>query len=186
MNECMDARAEGEPEMPGEAALPQEGQGSAWAGCPVTAADIDEAVSEVFHSMMGIVAIPNEHRRAAREHISAMIQLSGSRDGRCTVEMPQEAGDWLTDSLMGSEADWDDDMIHDAVGELCNIITGGIKRRLGEWLGECRISLPQICRSRPHELDSAASSAIRRLYSVGTTTLVVTLAFYPVSYRTTD
>lgn len=185
MNDCMNRRAEREPELPGEAALPQEGRGPAWAGCPVTAADIDETVSEVFQSMMGIAAVPGEHRRMAREHISAMIQLSGSREGRCTVEMPPEAGDWLTDLMMGSEADWDDDMIHDAVGELCNIITGGVKRRLGEWLGKCRISLPQVCRSRPLELDSAASSAIRRLYSVGTTTLVVTLAFYPV-YRTTD
>lgn len=154
-----------------------------WDACPVTSGDVDDAVSEVFQSMLGTACTSSAYGRITGERISATIRMSGGRQGMCVVEMPAEAGDWLTDSLMGSEADWDDEMIHDAVGELCNMITGGVKRRMGSWLGECRISLPEVWHYRRPETEGAQSAGMRRFYAVGTTTLLaVTLTFY----RTTD
>ncbi|GAC1650370.1 MAG: hypothetical protein NVS9B15_09910 [Acidobacteriaceae bacterium] len=187
LNACNDRRIKLEPEAQGDAGLREEYHWTAmWLGCPVTAADIDDAVSKIFRMVLGTVSTPRAHGPMTGERISATIRLSGSREARCTVEMPAETGDWLTDGLMGSEADWDDEMIHDAVGELCNMVTGALKHRLGAWLGNCRTSLPEVCRSRSGELDAPAGTAMHRTYSVGASSVAVTLAFYPSSYRTTD
>ncbi|GAC1424770.1 MAG: hypothetical protein NVSMB62_21790 [Acidobacteriaceae bacterium] len=186
MNDCIGSRREPESEELGDAALAGKDRDLAWLGCPLKTADIDEIVSEIFQSMLGAACTPNAYKAPIRERISATIRLSGDRAGSCAVEMPAEAGDWLTDSLMGSEADWDDEMIQDAVGELCNMVTGGLKRRLGAWLGECRISLPEVHRSPPLRMEPLAGAAMQRSYSVGSGTLTVSLAFHCKSYLTTD
>lgn len=178
MNDCIGTRTDRESTETRRVASVAEGERLRWCECPLAVQDVDDAVMQVFELMVGVSCSPVERESAATERVVAEIAIMGAREGRCAVELPAEAGDWLTDSLMGSDADWDDEMIHDAVGELCNMITGGVKRRLGRWLGECSISLPEVSRRRANELPSPIDGEMRRHYRVGEMTVSVTVSFY--------
>lgn len=106
---------------------------------------IDSAVAEVFQRMLWQTCRVAKVDCGGRERIRACITLSGDPAGRCCVELPASAGDQVADALLGSEGDWDDELIEDAVGELCNMIMGGVKGRLGP-KGVCGISVPEVTR----------------------------------------
>lgn len=133
----------------------------------VMAEHLDAVMMAICTSMLGIECVPTEHRLGfGEDRVSAAIRVGGVCEGVCLVEMAIPGGDWLTDTLMGSAADWDDEMIDDAVGELCNMVTGGLKGRLGRWSRECRISLPEVWRGRG-EVSDAAVPGVWRFYRVG-------------------
>jgi len=68
---------------------------------------------------------------AAEIGIAAKILLSGAIEAQCLVEFPQATAKKLTDAFLGSQDDWEDALIEDAIGELCNMIAGGWKSALG-------------------------------------------------------
>ncbi|MDP9040040.1 MAG: chemotaxis protein CheX [Acidobacteriota bacterium] len=175
----MESEREGEAEASADVRLTE-----AWdelGACPMTAADLDAAVMEIFESMLqtGCRVVPG--CRGAGLRVRASIRLSGAGGGICMVELPVEAGDWLTDSLMGSEADWDEEMVNDAVGELCNMIAGGVKRRLHTAPEEWQMSLPVVWRGGgegPGGEQVPGSHGMRRCYSMGAVTFAVRVAFW--------
>ena len=135
---------------------------------------MDAAVEEVFTSMLRAVCVVTDEV-CLEERICATIRVEGEPEGECAVEVPAAAGDRLTDALLGTEGDWDAAMIEDAVGELCNMIAGGIKRRMGIWRGRCRISLPRVRRLGAGELSVLPEGSTRRMYLLDEHTIAVTL-----------
>ena len=139
---------------------------------------MDAAVTEVFERMLWQSCKVAHVDCGGEERITAWIELKGSPEGRCGVEVPVCAGDQLTDALLGSEGDWDDALIEDAVGELCNMITGVMKTRMVQNDAECRISVPVVSRLKRADFReiSGQHAGLRRLYwfSEGST-LAVTL-----------
>jgi chemotaxis protein CheX len=138
------------------------------------AAYMDSAVEEVFTHMLRAVCLSTEEE-CTGERICASIRMEGQPAAECTVEVPVGAGDRITDALLGSEADWDEAMIEDAVGELCNMVAGGLKRRLGICRAGCVISLPRISRTTAHELRCGYRIVVRRRYLFGDDQIGVTL-----------
>jgi len=149
---------------------------------------VDAAVREVFERMLWEECRVSNVDWARGERICAWIEMRGEPEGCCRVEVAAAAGDLLTDTLLGSEGDWDAELIDDAVGELCNMITGGVKSRLGAKPGACRITLPMVLRTGgdsrfdtgagqvPVWEDAAGIETVRRLYWFGqASTLAVTL-----------
>lgn len=149
---------------------------------------VDAAVRDVFERMLWEECRLSNVDWAEGERVFAWIQMRGEADGSCGVEIAASCGDVLADALLGSEGDWDDELIDDAVGELCNMITGGVKSRLGVTPGACAVSLPSVMRfgggSRPVTSprgaplgdESEGTVTIRRMYWFGqASTLAVTL-----------
>ena len=150
---------------------------------------IDSAVAEVFEQMLWQTCRVSKVDCGGAERIRACITLRGPHSARCCVELPVTAGDQVADALLGSEGDWDDELIEDAVGELCNMIAGRVKSRLGpERLSGS--SLPEVVRVtgggvRPRTGSfvgvgwrpvQPSADAPRRLYWIGECcTLAVTL-----------
>ncbi len=62
-------------------------------------------------------------------------------------------------------------MVGDAVGELCNMIAGGWKKRIG---AEANLSVPTIRRA-PNCTPQSFASCMRRVYSFDNSTFVVIL-----------
>ena len=106
---------------------------------------IDSAVAEVFEQMLWQTCRVSKVDCGGAERIRACITLRGTQTARCCVELPVSAGDQVADALLGSEGDWDDELVEDAVGELCNMITGRVKSRLGAGSGGGN-SLPEVVR----------------------------------------
>ena len=136
-------------------------------------AHLDDAVAEVFELMLQLRCSVVDRCAAIEAGISATIVFSGTLEGQCVVRVSGAGADRLADALLGAEGDWDEEMIDDAVGELCNMIAGGWKSRLGAPASVCHLSVPAVSHGlAPSRL---GHSATRRFYGFDGAVLEVTL-----------
>jgi chemotaxis protein CheX len=108
--------------------------------------------------------------------ISARIDFSAPFEAKCVLEFPTASAQRLAGAFLGSsDADWDLGMVEDTVGELCNMIAGGWKKRLGVPAWGADLSVPHI--SRGPDLDAAndADNRIRRTYAFDALPFAVSL-----------
>jgi chemotaxis protein CheX len=148
---------------------------------------LDEAVSHVFaialnQTCVQIDEFPTESGDTGT-FISATILISGTLQGRCVVHLSTTAAYRLAANLIGADADsnqhtTDDAVIDDAVRELCNMIAGGWKSRLGALASACQISVPELSHNATH-MQSHGPTAIRRLYAFAGSLFEVTLTLCP-------
>ncbi len=110
---------------------------------------IDQSVADCFERMLNLPCLVTQSGPLLGTIIEAKIVFSDGTSGSCVVEASVPAADRLTDALLGSEADWDDDILDDAIGELCNIVAGGWKSRLPAGAQLCELSVPEIRRRTP-------------------------------------
>jgi chemotaxis protein CheX len=135
---------------------------------------VDDAVAEVFASMLQLPYAVVDEAPATGATISARIAFSGAIDGECVIQLPVRAAERLTDTLLEAEGDWDDEMIDDAVGELCNMIAGGWKSRSG-MDAKCQMSVPAVSRHNVRERVDENRDAMRRFYGLGEDVLEVAM-----------
>jgi len=145
---------------------------------------VDDAVAEVFLAMIGrrcaaVEPDPAIHAPSSTEHISARIALSGTLAVECAVEFPTPSAVRLTAALLGCHhAPWDDAMVADAVAELCNMIAGGWKKRLGQPAWGADLSVPAISRGPSPSSDrglNTGATTITRAYAFDGSPFVVHL-----------
>lgn len=100
------------------------------------------------------------------------------------VEFPTASAELLTNAFLGVATDsaaarWDDAMIGDAVGELCNMIAGGWKKRLGAPALGSDLSVPTILRGLSQQPDGdtpqPSTMSMRRTYAFDGVPFVVRL-----------
>jgi chemotaxis protein CheX len=106
------------------------------------AGQIDAAVTEVFDLMLQRACAPAAC--AAEPGLCACVRFSGAVEGGCEVTLSMTTAVRLTEALLGMDGAWDEAMVADAVGELCNMIAGGWKSRLGPVEAMCGMSVPAI------------------------------------------
>jgi chemotaxis protein CheX len=107
--------------------------------------------------------------------ISATILISGALQGRCIVHLSTASSARFTALLLGADTGCDQPIIDDAIRELCNMIAGGWKSRLGALASACQISVPAISHTAPPTLPDDPT-VLRRLYAFAGSFLEVTLA----------
>lgn len=138
---------------------------------------IDDIVADVFHMLMQQSCDVVGDAAATGIDISAKVLLSGSIEAQCLVEFPSATAKKLTDAFLGSEDKWEDAMIEDAVGELCNMIAGGWKIKLGATASASGLSVPAISRSRGSDRNTLnrCSLGMRRTYAFDNSPFTVSL-----------
>ena len=134
---------------------------------------MDEAVAEVFDRMLQRNCRPTSQASATHADIFACISFSGTLEAQCVVEFPSVSARQLAGALLGP-GEWDAAMLADAVGELCNMIAGGWKRRLGEPGGEANLSVPSISRAPANCGPRSWKPCIRIIYTFDDSLFVVT------------
>ena len=83
--------------------------------------------------------------------ISGIIGLSGEASGAVAISMKDITAYKVTKILTGTEHDFIDSDVTDAVGEIINIIAGNVKRDFEEEL-RIKISLPTIVKGKAHSI----------------------------------
>ena len=129
---------------------------------------MDDAVQEVFQNMLERSCATMDEDSKLAADISARITFSGTLHALCLVEFPASSAEKLTRAFLGSgDTVWDDAMIADAVGELCNMIAGGWKKRLGATAWGADLSTPSICRNCPYNSECTLPDGmrVRRAYA---------------------
>jgi chemotaxis protein CheX len=139
---------------------------------------IDGIIADIFQMMMQQSCEVVEDTDASGICIAAKILLSGLIEAQCLVEFPQATAKKLANALLGSEDTWEDAMIEDVVGELCNMIAGGWKSKLGAAASVSDLSVPAISRSHaPHRIPlNGCSLRMRRTYAFDNSPFTVSLA----------
>lgn len=109
-------------------------------GMEVQTAAVDEAALREQHILAGCVEITGDHRLA--------IQMA------CPLALARMAGATM---LMISEEELEQEMLQDAFGELCNLVGGLLKNKLG---GRNKLSTPTIAEGEHLNLRARGSHVL--------------------------
>ena len=114
---------------------------------------MDEAVEEVFSLMMGIsCAAVEDCPLDEAETISAVIGLAGALSGTCVLRGGERAAKRMAGALTGMEIASLDDMVKDAIGEICNMVAGAWKGKLAGLASGCMLSTPTVVTGSNYQL----------------------------------
>ena len=104
---------------------------------------------EVFSTMVGIedlLHLPSqiEPMTHFNDCITAMVGMAGTYSGLVNIHTPQSLALQITSSMLGMEVTEVDDDVHDALGEIANMIAGSFKLHLSRGGADIRISTPSV------------------------------------------
>ncbi|HEB51389.1 MAG TPA: chemotaxis protein CheX [Desulfobulbus sp.] len=107
---------------------------------------IIDATTEVFASMvfMELVAgdVIREDRADLGTNISSMIGLAGDLKGLLSVHCPRQVALAVSGAMLGMEPEELDDDVKDAMGEIANMVAGGLKASLLEAGSNVELAIP--------------------------------------------
>jgi chemotaxis protein CheX len=125
--------------------------------------------------MLDRACAPVEEPSHSGTDISASIIFSGSFHAECLVEFPAATARIVANCLLGpEEKERDEAIIFDAVGELCNMIAGGWKQRLGASASRADLSVPCVSKT-PAASAPPQPGTIFRTYAFDEASFTVTL-----------
>jgi chemotaxis protein CheX len=88
---------------------------------------------EVFASMIFIEITPevsSEENAAIEYNLSSLIGLAGDFKGILAIQCPAEVAMGITGAMLGMEVTELDGDVKDAIGEIANMVAGGLKEAL--------------------------------------------------------
>lgn len=108
---------------------------------------IESATREVFEVMLGSKLEPFQDDPSLVTEMIAMVGLSGRVAGvvsfHCTAQGAQRMATKMLGTAAAPAAE-EEDTARDAVGEICNMVAGSFKNKLGQVGDECKLSVPTI------------------------------------------
>jgi chemotaxis protein CheX len=125
-------------------------------------ASVSETLIEVFDTMLGLAATPASKppppaSGAVVERVTGCVGLGG--EGICGalyIHLPAGLARALAAAMLGMTVEEfsGDTEVNDAVGELCNMVTGGLKSRLCDAGTPCALSIPSVIRGTAYEIQA--------------------------------
>ena len=114
---------------------------------------MDEAVEEVFSLMMGVhCASVDDCPDDGAEIISSVIGLAGAMSGTCVLRCEERTARRIAGALTGTEFKSLDNLVKDAMGEVCNMVTGAWKGRHPVFASKCMLSTPTVVTGSSYQL----------------------------------
>jgi chemotaxis protein CheX len=107
---------------------------------------IEAATREVFEVMLGVKLEPFQDDPALVTEMIAMVGLSGRIAGVMSFHCTAQGARRMAKIMLGSASSGqeEEDEARDAVGEICNMVAGTFKNKLGQVGNECKLSVPTI------------------------------------------
>jgi len=85
-------------------------------------------------------------------NISGVIGLSNGITGSCSVSFPQSLAERIVAGFLGETLPIDEQMIHDGIGEVANMVAGGAKMRFASAGFNFSISTPTVVAGGPTQM----------------------------------
>ncbi len=117
---------------------------------------LELAIAEVFEIMLGCQVKPVAQPEP-RPHgeFTAMVGLAGALCGILTVCCDAETARQIAKSMLGDAAISEEEVV-DALGEICNMITGNFKNKLSGTDERCMLSVPSVVSGGEYKFHSLA------------------------------
>ncbi len=117
---------------------------------------------EIFSSMIFMELFANdpfEHsERVLGCHISAMIGLTGDFSAMLTIHYPETVGLAITGAMLDMEIEEIDADVKDALGEIANMIAGGLKEKFAAEGINLELSIPTAISGKSYTIASPKRS----------------------------
>ena len=118
---------------------------------------LDDSVREVFATMLGVqcrreTVAYTLGDEAAEASVTAVIGFGGILSGACVFRCSAPAARQIAAHLAGMEFDTVDDIVKDAVGEICNMLAGTWKGKVPDLAANCGLSVPAVITGSDYEL----------------------------------
>jgi len=117
---------------------------------------LELAIQEVFEIMLRCQVnpvAPSEHK--ANAEFTAMVGLAGALCGIMTVCCDANTARQIAACMLGDAAG-SEEQAADALGEICNMITGNFKNKLAGTDEQCMLSVPSVISGGEHTFRSLA------------------------------
>lgn len=139
--------------------------------------NLDASVEEVFQMMLGSDCrredSPGER---GLESVTAVVGFGGMLSGACVFSCPAMAAQKIAGKMTGMEIAEVDDMVKDAIGEICNMLAGSWKGRIPELAAHCGLSVPAVITGRDYKLHvQAPEFQLHHSYRSGDAAFEVTI-----------
>lgn len=115
------------------------------------------ATSEVFETMIMMDLTPGEPIEDAKmvwpRNVSGIMGLTGDFRGMLGIHCPTEVALAITSALLGMDLDEIDEDVKDAIGEVTNMVSGGIKTLLAEEGTDLDVSIPTLISGESYKVN---------------------------------
>ena len=116
-----------------------------------------EATKEIFSSMVmmeiSVTEVLTEHGPLT-DTITGMIGLAGTHKGILAVHIPYSVAKAITSSFLMMDVEKINEDVHDAVGEIANMLGGNVKTILSEKGRDINLSLPSTISGSQYSFQS--------------------------------
>jgi chemotaxis protein CheX len=118
-----------------------------------------EAAAEVFELMVGeSVSRQDDVGTDGANETTAMVGLAGALCGVLSIRCSASSAATIASKMLGEPVGSTtcSDQLHDALGEICNMIAGNFKARVEGLQEKCMLSVPTVITGRDYSLRSLA------------------------------
>jgi chemotaxis protein CheX len=115
--------------------------------------NLDASVEEVFRLMLGLTCHPS-HNFVQQEpdSITGVVGFCGLLGGACVLSMDRAAALKIARYMTGMEFEGIDDVVKDAIGEICNMLAGAWKGKVPELAANCGLSVPAVITGQDYRI----------------------------------
>jgi chemotaxis protein CheX len=130
---------------------------------------ITRGVADVFKTMFGLEAVEAaaaEPRASNEPLVAGSVGFIGDVNGVVYLEVTDAFARTLASRMLGlAEAELDgEEMVNDVIGELSNMVVGGVKSQLCDSGAPCVLTIPSVVRGQRLSLEPLRSSERRLLH----------------------
>jgi len=123
---------------------------------------ISNSTEEIFNTMIFMPISPGEPLSEGKEvlgcHVSAMIGLSGDLTSMLSIHCPGPVGMAITGEMLGMEVEEVDADVKDTLGEISNMLAGGIKEAFATENINLELSIPTTVTGKSYTVSSPTNS----------------------------
>jgi chemotaxis protein CheX len=117
--------------------------------------NLDETAHEVFETLLG-EPCRNEAglvgASLTQDSVTAVVGFGGILSGACVFRCNAKAAREIAGRMTGMEFGDVDELVKDAIGEICNILAGTWKGKVPGLAANCGLSVPAVITGRDYQL----------------------------------
>jgi len=117
-----------------------------------------EMFSTMFASGVTLGASDRADELAPCHGFSAIVGLGGSVRGSVVFQCSAPAARRFTELMTGEAPGPGDQLLQDGVGEIGNILAGGLKKQLDSTGVNVSISVPTVVEGKPHQVSASGNT----------------------------
>ncbi len=119
--------------------------------------NLDESVQEVFQTMLGVQCRRESTDldlggEISQESVTAVVGFGGILSGACVLRCGAAAACRIAEGLAGLELNSLDEIVKDAIGEICNMLAGSWKTKIPDLAANCGLSVPAVITGHDYKL----------------------------------